>query len=101
MSDDAQAQLSTLQANNQADATALTAFEADLSTPATESTGDQVLAAVVPVVTTAGLVAVFGADALVTALTDEGYGVTTTVAETESVGEDATDTTSDPTNPTA
>ena len=73
---DATDQLSTLQANNQADATALSALENDLNTPATESTGDQVLAAVLPVVTTAGLVEVFGVDALSTALTADGYTVT-------------------------
>ena len=69
--------------------------------PATESTGDLVLAAVLPVVTTAGLVEVFGADALATALTTEGYTVTAPVADTESASEDATDTSSDTTNPTA
>ena len=68
--------LSTLQANNQADATAITSLEAELNAPATESTGDLVLAAVLPVVTTAGLVEVFGADALSTALTADGYTVT-------------------------
>ena len=94
MSDDAQAQLSTLQANNQADATALTALEADLSTPATESTGDQVLAAVVPVVTTAGLVAVFGADALSTALTEDGYTVTPPEATDTDTSTDASVATS-------
>ena len=44
MSDDAQAQLATLKANNAADATALADLEADLTTPATDSVGDQFLA---------------------------------------------------------
>jgi hypothetical protein len=52
--DDAQTQLATLQANNQADASALTALESDLSTPAVPSIGDQVLEAILPVLTAAG-----------------------------------------------
>jgi len=68
--------LATLQANNAADATALADLETQLSSPATESTGDQVLAAALPVIETAGLVEVFGADALSTALTNAGYTVT-------------------------
>lgn len=76
MSEDAQAQLTTLQANNAADATALSALENDLNTPATQSTGDQVLAALEPVLTSVGLVAVFGADTLSAALTAEGFTVT-------------------------
>jgi len=72
----AQDDLATLQASNAADATTLADLATALETPATESTGDQVLAAALPVITTAGLVAVFGADALSTALTDAGYTVT-------------------------
>jgi hypothetical protein len=75
--------LSTLQANNQADATALTSLEAELNTPAVPSVGDQVLEAVLPVLTSAG------------------YTVTAPVAETESTTEDATDTSPDATDPTA
>ncbi len=52
--DDALSKVQTLQANNQADATALSALENDLNTPATDSVGDQVLAAVLPVLTAAG-----------------------------------------------
>lgn len=85
--------LATLKSNNTADATALTSLEAELNTPATESTGDKVLAAVVPVVTTEGLVAVFGADALSSALTAEGYTVTAPEApETPGEPTDAEDT---------
>jgi hypothetical protein len=73
---DANEQLATLQANNTADATALAALEADLTTPAEDTVGDQVLAAALPVITTAGLVSVFGADALVSALQAENYTVT-------------------------
>lgn len=76
MSDDAQTQLTTLQTNNAADATALASLEADLNAPATQSVGDQVFAAVEPVLTTVGLVTVFGADTLVNALTAAGYTVT-------------------------
>lgn len=76
MSDDAQTQLTTLQTNNAADATALASLEADLNAPATQSIGDQVFAAVEPVLTTVGLVTVFGADTLVNALTADGYTVT-------------------------
>jgi hypothetical protein len=82
--DDAQSQLKTLQDNNAADAAALTALEADLTTPATDTVGDQVLAAALPVITTAGLVSVFGVDALVSALTAENYTVTAPEAAPES-----------------
>lgn len=71
----AQDEVATLTANNAADAAALATLEADLSS--TEpTTADNVLAAVVPVVTTAGLVSVFGAQPLVDALTADGYTVT-------------------------
>ena len=50
----AQDELTTLQTNNAADATALTALEADLSTPATESVGDTFLAASVTALEAAG-----------------------------------------------
>lgn len=50
----AQEDLTTLQANNAADATALTSLEAELNTPAVPSVGDQVLEAVLPVLTAAG-----------------------------------------------
>ncbi len=50
----AQDDLSTLQANNAADATALSALEAELNAPAVPSVGDQVLEAVLPVLTAAG-----------------------------------------------
>jgi hypothetical protein len=73
---DANEQLATLQANNTADATALAALEADLTTPTEDTVGDQVLVAALPVITRAGLVSVFGADALVTALQTENYTVT-------------------------
>lgn len=73
---DAQAQLKTLQDNNAADSAALTALEADLTTPAQDTVGDQVLAAALPVIITAGLVSVFGADALVAALEAENYTIT-------------------------
>jgi hypothetical protein len=76
MSEDATTQLATLTANNTADAAALAALEADLNTPATQSVGDQVFAAVEPVLTTVGLVEVFGADTLSNALTAAGYTVT-------------------------
>jgi len=58
--EDAKVQVATLQANNTADAAVLMALAADLSA-APASVGDQTLAAVVPVVTQAGLVSVFGA----------------------------------------
>jgi len=76
MNNDAETQLATLQANNSADATALAALESDLSTPSIVTTGDLVLDAVVPVVSTAGLVEVFGADSLVSALEALDYTVT-------------------------
>lgn len=76
MSDDAQTQLDSLKANNAADATAIAALEADLTTPTTPSAGDTLLAAVEPALTSVGLVTVFGADSLVNALTDAGYTVT-------------------------
>ena len=66
--------LATLQANNTADAAALTSLEAELNTPAVPSVGDQVLEAIIPVLTAAG------------------YTVTAPVIETESSTEDATDT---------
>lgn len=50
----AQDDLSTLQANNAADATALSSLEAELNAPAVPSVGDQVLEAVLPVLTAAG-----------------------------------------------
>lgn len=50
----AQDDLSTLQANNTADATALSNLEAELNAPAVPSVGDQVLEAVLPVLTAAG-----------------------------------------------
>lgn len=72
--------LATLQANNQADATALTSLSQELNAPATPSVGDQVLEAVVPVLTAAG------------------YTVTPPAApETESTKEDNTDTGSEST----
>lgn len=72
----AQDDLKTLQDNNVADATALTDLEAALNAPATPSVGDQVLEAVIPVVQASGLVAVFGQQPLVDALTAEGFTVT-------------------------
>lgn len=67
--------LATLQANNTADATALTSLEQELTTPAVDSVGDQVLAAIVPVLESAG------------------YTVTPPAApEVETPAEDATDT---------
>ena len=112
MSNDAETQLATLQANNTADATALAALESDLSSPATESTGDQVLAAVLPVVTTAGLVEVFGADALVSALEADGFTVTPAAPTVTSIpvtdasaptdtSSDTATTSTDPTSPSA
>lgn len=83
---DVENQLATLKTNNEADATALAALENDLNTPATESTGDQVLAAALPVITSAGLIEVFGADTLVSVLTAAGYAVTAPEAETSSDG---------------
>jgi hypothetical protein len=50
----AQDDLSTLQANNAADTTALSSLEAALNAPAVPSVGDQVLEAVLPVLTAAG-----------------------------------------------
>lgn len=46
--------LTTLQTNNAADATALTSLEQELNTPAVPSVGDQVLESVIPVLTAAG-----------------------------------------------
>lgn len=71
---DATDQVAALQANNAADATALAALAADLEA-APQSTGDEALAAVVPVLQPQ-LVAVFGADNLSAALTEAGYTVT-------------------------
>ena len=67
-------QLDTLKTNNTADAETLTAIEADLAAAPT-TTADQALAAVVPVLTTAGLVDVFGVDALTAALVAKGFTV--------------------------
>jgi hypothetical protein len=64
--------LATLQANNTADATTLTSLEQELTTPAVDSVGDQVLAAIVPVL--------------------ESAGYTVTAPEPETPAEDATDT---------
>ena len=50
----AQDDLTTLQNNNAADASALTSLEQELNTPAVPSVGDQVLEAVLPVLTAAG-----------------------------------------------
>lgn len=84
-------QLATLKANNEADATALADLETAVSAGPTDSVGDQVLAAAVPVVQSAGLVKVFGADQLKTALEAEGYTVTDPAA-----GAGATDTQAPP-----
>lgn len=84
---DAETQLATLQANNTADAAALAALETDLSTPAADSVGDQVLAVALPVITTAGLVAVFGADSLVSALEADGYTGITPPASADTTSE--------------
>ena len=85
--------LATLQANNTADASALADLEASLNQPTQPSVGDQVLQAVVPVVTQAGLVAVFGDQPLVDALTAEGFTVTppAPAAPAESAPADSTD----------
>lgn len=77
--DEAETQLETLQSNNTADATALAALEVALSTPATQSLGDQVLAAVVPVLEAAGWTAP-------TPVVPE------TPEQTETPAEDSTDT---------
>jgi len=93
---DALTQLETLQANNSADATALATLESDLNSTA-PTTSDTVLAAVVTAVDTAGLVEVFGAPALVSALEDANYTVTAPAPADapelpESASEDASDT---------
>ena len=46
--------LATLQANNEADATALTSLEGELNSPSVPSLGDQVLEAILPVLEAAG-----------------------------------------------
>lgn len=92
--------LKTLQDNNAADAAALTDLEAALNAPVpptTPSVGDQVLEATKTVVQAAGLVAVFGDQPLVDALTAEGFTVTPPEpAETAGEPTDAEDTAEQP-----
>lgn len=72
---DAQDQIATLQANNAADATALGALEADLNS--TEpTTNDNISAAVVAAIEAGGLIQVFTAETLVSALEAANYTVT-------------------------
>ncbi len=72
---DALDKLDIIKANNEADAAAIAELESDLNaTP--ETTGDKVLAAMIPVVTADGLIAVFGEDALVKELEAAGFTVT-------------------------
>lgn len=75
MNSDAQTKVAELQASNASDATTLAGLLGDLTSTA-GSPGDQALAAVVPVVVSAGLVQVFGADALKSALEADGFLVT-------------------------
>lgn len=96
---DVQTQIDTLKTNNAADATALAALEADVNAPATQSTGDQILAGLEPVLTSAGLVAIFGADSLSNALTAEGYTVTPPAAPSTSI--EVTDGNEPPADPAA
>lgn len=82
--EDANTQLAALKANNEADATALAALEADLTTPTTDSVGDQFLASAVSF------------------LENQGYTVTPPTEDSGTDGEEATSTeTSEDSAPTA
>lgn len=97
---DATDQLAKLQASNQADAAALTALESDLNNTA-PTTADNVLAALVSAVGTAGLVEVFTAEALVSALEAAGYTVTAPApSDAPELPASDTDTAADATDPT-